>query len=1358
MSEKWWKSGIDNSGLRKDADEASNIVNGLSNKVKAQSAQMDSSFSTVGKSLAAIGGTAAIAMMGKDILDTTAKFETFGIVLRNSLGDLEGDKALGMIADFAATTPFQLDEVTGSFIKLTNQGFTPTRQEMVKLGDFASFTKKSFDQLTEAVLDAQTGEFERLKEFGVKASQSGDKVTFTFRDQKTTVDKTNAAIRGYILSLGDLEGVAGSNAKIAAAMTGIISNLEDKMAAAANKIGTDNKTLIYGILNGTTAIVDNYEMVGKVLMGLVATYGAYRAAVLVATAVSKGYTIAQNLEFVSLLLVEKAQLAVNASMLTNPYVAAAVAVTALVAGLAIYLSTLEDVNQTEISKKTIQDKVSKQYDEQKSKIDMLVGVLNNEKVALSERKNALGELQKIIPNYHASLDNEGKLINNNKSAIDEYLKSLEKEIRLQAAKDELIELYKKKRLQEKTAKERDASAASAEAAANTTIIGESQLGGSARGLMAGQTRGYANAAKKELTDTVTAIKAIESELTAEISTTTTKIVAPEKNKDYWEKQKKNAQDALALMGEAKKGSKEWNEQVRLSNQATEKLKLWDTTGKVATEVNKKAQETADANLKIKNNAAKAALEQKQTEIDNQNAVIATQEDGFAKQKSVIELNHKQRLLDIDKQAQELVEKEQEAEKLAWEKNGKKGVFTPKTTDSSNLSAESKKTLSDSKLVVDITYNADNDNLLKELSDKYASFDEKRREIDRKYSDDGVAIKAMFSGEELDVKLKELDSRHKEAIKGVNSDESDSLLKTSDLFIQLFGDASMKSVNSIRAISAESQALFDYLNNTSVGDLTDKFGFSKEQLTSLKLSKEQMKGMKDQITTLNGTADKGELVFGEFGANIKKVFDGFGKGKKTVGETQKLMEGLQGTLQTVSSFAGQAQGLLNAMSTEEGDAASSAAKSIGAVMDVANSTMQGFQQGGVVGAAVAFTMSVATKIFEAEKAHQAALKKLQDEKTAQQKEYNDLLMKQNELLENATNIFGTDAYAKAIGYAQVADKISEALYSKESTVVQKRGTGIFVSLVPEIKEYKGAIAELNNAKVQTGSHKTGLFGWGGEKADYSGLLATYPKLIDGQGKLNQELAQSILDNKTLDETSKKALQSALDYSKEYDDALQSLSDYLTTVFGSLGTDMMTAITDNLNDTQSAIDKFGESAAKSIEKLMTDIAYSMFLADNFTKLSNDVKAVIADNSLTPEQQAAKDIALLGDFYSNVGSDVEAANKFLSDSKDAAAAAGFDLWNKTTREATTKGFASMSQDTGTELNGRFTHMDGTMTEVSTNTLRIADSMDLLKANSSSILENVIEIKGHTSRLEAIENGIGSMKMSLDSINTKGINIKVG
>jgi len=187
----WFKSGLDNTQLRRDVEQAQNHIKGLSDKVQSESSKMDSSFSSIGAGLATIGGTAAIGILGKQILDTTAKFEKFGIVLRNTLGDTQGNAALDMIASFAATTPFQLDEVTAAFIKMSNQGFVPTREEMVKLGDVASTTGKSFDQLTEALLDAQTGQFERLKEFGIKASAQGDKVTFSFREQRTTVDNTN---------------------------------------------------------------------------------------------------------------------------------------------------------------------------------------------------------------------------------------------------------------------------------------------------------------------------------------------------------------------------------------------------------------------------------------------------------------------------------------------------------------------------------------------------------------------------------------------------------------------------------------------------------------------------------------------------------------------------------------------------------------------------------------------------------------------------------------------------------------------------------------------------------------------------------------------------------------------------------------------------------------------------------------------------------------------------------------------------------------------------------------------------------------------------------------------------------------
>lgn len=443
--EAFFKSGLDNSQLKRDVNQASNIMQGLGDKVQSESKKMDSSFSQIGKGLAFVGGTAAITMLGKQILDTTAKFEKFGIVLKNTLGDVKGQESLDMIAQFAATTPFQLDEVTGAFIKMANQGFVPTREEMVMLGDVASSTGKSFDQLTEALLDAQTGQFERLKEFGIKASANGDKVTFSFKEQQTTVDNTNSAIQAYILSLGELNGVQGANAKISASLTGQLSNLEDKLAAMYNQIGSANSGVFYTGLGIVSDLIENYETVGKVVLGLVAVYGAYKTAVMVANAVSvlqreiavqqmlanignTGATIqlttAQGLQAVMVSNLTRIQLALNKSMLANPYVLAAMAITGLVIAMTAYASSVKDaVTEKEILN-DLEEKSNKNTKSEISNLNSLKKILNDSNKSYNEKKVALDKIQEIVPDYHASLTSEGTLINNNSDALDNYVKKL----------------------------------------------------------------------------------------------------------------------------------------------------------------------------------------------------------------------------------------------------------------------------------------------------------------------------------------------------------------------------------------------------------------------------------------------------------------------------------------------------------------------------------------------------------------------------------------------------------------------------------------------------------------------------------------------------------------------------------------------------------------------------------------------------------------------------------------------------------------------------------------------------------------------------------------------------------------------
>jgi hypothetical protein len=213
-----------------------NATNSISKTTKGMT-ELGKKIETIAAgALLALG--AGFTLITKSIIESTAEMEKYQAVLTNTFGSENQAKAsMQMITDFAIKTPFQIDKLTESYVKLVNQGFTPTEKEMTSLGDLASSTGKEFDQLVEAMLDAQTGEFERLKTFGITANTEGDKVKFTFKNVTTEVDKTSEAMREYILSLGNLKGVSGSMTSIVQSLTGTISNLKDTVQQFGVSIG-----------------------------------------------------------------------------------------------------------------------------------------------------------------------------------------------------------------------------------------------------------------------------------------------------------------------------------------------------------------------------------------------------------------------------------------------------------------------------------------------------------------------------------------------------------------------------------------------------------------------------------------------------------------------------------------------------------------------------------------------------------------------------------------------------------------------------------------------------------------------------------------------------------------------------------------------------------------------------------------------------------------------------------------------------------------------------------------------------------------------------------------------------------------
>lgn len=128
----------------------------------------------------------------------------------------------------------------------------------------------------------------------------------------------------------------------------------------------------------------------------------------------------------------------------------------LITALSIFTGLLADeINlQSESEKKATalgraNKKAAEQFDEERSRVEFLNKQIHNNNIAYDERKRMLDELKQIVPGYHADLDKEKGLINDNTDALADYLKNLEKSIKLKAAQEELENEYRKKRKLEK---------------------------------------------------------------------------------------------------------------------------------------------------------------------------------------------------------------------------------------------------------------------------------------------------------------------------------------------------------------------------------------------------------------------------------------------------------------------------------------------------------------------------------------------------------------------------------------------------------------------------------------------------------------------------------------------------------------------------------------------------------------------------------------------------------------------------------------------------------------------------------------------------------------------------------------------
>ena len=189
----------------------------------------------------------------------------------------------------------------------------------------------------------------------------------------------------------------------------------------------------------------------KVLSALIDWVKKYHAVLLMTAAAIAGYTVVVKaaiiketawnaLKKVGIAL----QTAWNAVMAANPIGLLVAGLAAATVGIAAFIKkqreSVKEMGEEEKMRKrlaSVEEKATQRYNEESKEVLLLTTIIRNNNLALEDRKKALDKLQSIVPSYHASLTKEGELINDNKEALDTYLKALQDKVRYSVFEEEL---------------------------------------------------------------------------------------------------------------------------------------------------------------------------------------------------------------------------------------------------------------------------------------------------------------------------------------------------------------------------------------------------------------------------------------------------------------------------------------------------------------------------------------------------------------------------------------------------------------------------------------------------------------------------------------------------------------------------------------------------------------------------------------------------------------------------------------------------------------------------------------------------------------------------------------------------------
>lgn len=825
---------------------------------------------------------------------------------------------------------------------------------------------------------------------------------------------------------------------------------------------------------------------------------------------------------------------------------------------------------------------------------------------------------------------------------------------------------------------------------------------------------------------------------------------------------------------------------------SKKTKKTKNTGLTPQEkANIKAAEQEEKGRQVEAAQRKQEASEKQTAFDLKQAEIDGLQEGFDKELETINLNY-DKLIEANRlRQQEWVDELQNISDLSFEQAHpdwkKQGLKRP-TVTMDDLSADQKNYLKQYTEAANAYKRNSEAKLYQNLLAKYQDYEEQRKSISEKFAKDRAQIeKAVdadgrpIGGDVKERALAELAKQERAALKSVDEAQLTELGKENKVLVDLFADTSEKSVAEVQKIIDRIKVLMDYLRGTKDAEgtavikdgngrterrITQKdmagLGFSPAELKALEKSPEKLKALTEQYEKLKKEV-LGKNPFRALADAVGELFkhgeDGEEKGLEA--KLKRLGESAAASAEMVGDLAWRLSEMFAAAGN---DGMAEAMDAVQGVMTSVSNIGRGFAEGGVVGgiaAAAGEAIGWVTKAFQASARHKAALEKIMEEVTAQQREYNLLLMEQNLELEKAQTIFGTDTYGKAANAVRVMKDAYAGLKAEIAGTAEQQkkfgyldtGNAFWNKIVNKgYSELKDAYSGLADIEIKTGHKKTGLFGWGKGKDTYSSILDVYPELIDSAGNFNRELAESIMNSREFAKNDKEALQYIIDLYDQAEEAWESVKDYFEGVFGDLGQTLTDALVDAFKNGTDAGKAFADSLTGMLEKLAEQMIYTVTIAPLLEKAQEEMLDVMKREDLTDEEKFGNYVRILDDMTDNALSQQGTFNALLEKYRQMAKEKGLDLWqgDSTTQTGKSGAYTTASQESITKLEGLYTAMLVHETNIDTNVENVAGSMQTALGHLKRIDTNTGEC---SETLKLMRKDMRDMKDDLTTLRRDGI-----